>query len=133
MDSGEVANLALVVALLVVVLVFLLVRVRRQAAQEVQRVPPNPLADSPAVSATLAALGPQLAPGGPAGWLVVVLGSERAAAEALVASLQPGLPAEGGFDVNRLVGHAPVRLTGRVDGGVPVVTAVERLAEPELT
>ena len=133
MDSGEVANVALVGILLGVVLVFLVVRVRRQAAREVQRVLPNPLADSPSVSATLAALGPQLAPGGSAGWLVVVLGSERAAAEAVVASLQPGLPAEGEFAVNRLVGRAPVRLTGRVEGGVPVVTGIERLAEPELT
>jgi hypothetical protein len=133
MSSGDVANAVLVVAVLAAVLVFLIVRVRRDAAREVQRVLPNPLADSPAVSATLAALAPQLAPGGSAGWLVVVLGSERAAVEAVVSSLQPGLPAEGDFSVNRLVGRAPVRLTGRVEGGVPVVTGVERLAEPELT
>lgn len=133
MNGGEVADAALVGAVLAAVLVFLVVRVRRDAAREVQRVLPNPLADSPAVSATLAALGTDLAPGGSAGWLVVVLGSERAAAEALVASLQPGLPAEGEFTVNRLVGRAPVRLTGRVEAGVPVVTSVERLAEPELT
>jgi hypothetical protein len=133
MNSGEVANAALVGALLGAVVVFLLVRARREARQEVRQVLPNPWADSPAVSATLAALGPQLAPGGSAGWLVVVLGSERAAAEAVVASLQPGLPAEGDFEVNRLVGRAPVRLSGTVDDGVPVVTAIERLAEPELT
>lgn len=133
MSSGDVTNVVLVFAVLAAVLVFLVLRVRRDAAREVQRVLPNPLADSPAVSATLAALAPQLAPGGSAGWLVVVLGSERAAAEAVVASLQPGLPTEGDFSVNRLVGRAPVRLTGRVEGGVPVVTGVERLAEPELT
>jgi hypothetical protein len=133
MDAAEVARAALVGAALGAVLMVLVVRVRREARHEVQRALPNPLADSPAVSATLAALGPQLAPGGSAGWLVVVLGSERAAAEAVVASLQPGLPAVGEFEVNRLVGHAPVRLTGRVADGVPVVTAVERLAEPELT
>ena len=133
MSSGDVTNVVLVFAVLAAVLVFLVLRVRRDAAREVQRVLPNPLADSPAVAATLAALAPQLAPGGSAGWLVVVLGSERAAAEAVVASLQPGLPAEGDFSVNRLVGRAPVRLTGRVEGGVPVVTGVERLAEPELT
>jgi hypothetical protein len=133
MSSGDVVNVVLVFAVLAAVLVLLVVRVRRDAAREVQRVPPNPLADSPAVSATLAALAPQLAPGGSAGWLVVVLGSERAAVEAVVSSLQPGLPAEGDFSVNRLVGRAPVRLTGRVEGGVPVVTGVERLAEPELT
>ena len=131
MDGGTFANAGLVVAVLAVGLVYVIVRVRRDAAREVQRVLPNPLADSPAVSATLAALGPQLAPGGAAGWLVVALGSERAAAEAVVSSLQPGLPAAGDFSVNRLVGRAPVRLTGRVEDGVPVVTSVERLAEPE--
>ena len=131
MDAGTFTNAGLVVAVLAVALGYVIVRVRRDAAREVQRVLPNPLADSPAVSATLAALGPQLAPGGSAGWLVVVLGSERAAAEAVVASLQPGLPTSGEFSVNRLVGRAPVRLTGRVEDGVPVVTSVERLAEPE--
>ena len=131
MEWGTLANAGLVVAVLAAALVYMIVRVRRDAAREVQRVLPNPLADSPAVSATLAALGPELAPGGSAGWLVVVLGSERAAAEAVVASLQPGLPAAGDFSVNRLVGRAPVRLIGRVEDGVPVVTSVERLAEPE--
>jgi hypothetical protein len=82
------------------------------------------------VSATLAALGPQLGPGGAASWLLVALGSERSAAEAVVGSLQPGLPEQGDFAVNRLVANAPVRLTGRVQEGVAVVTAVERLDVP---
>ena len=45
--------------------------------------------------------------------------------------LQPGLPAEGAFEVNRLVGRAPVRLCGQVREGVAVVSSVERLAEPQ--
>lgn len=130
MGSGEVARTVLLAVVLGTVLLVVTLRVRRQAAREAQRTLPNPLADSPAVSATLAALGPQLTPGGTAGWLVVVLGSERAAAEAIVESLQPGLPADGPFSVNRLVGRAPVRLDGEVRGGVPVVSSVERLAEP---
>ena len=133
MGSAEVARTALVAAALGVVLMVLVVRVRRDAARETRRTLPNPLADSPAVSATLAALGPQLAPGGSAGWLVVVLGSERAAAEAVVASLHPGLPDAGPFSVNRLVGGAPVRLTGVVTDGVAVVSMVERLAEPQIS
>jgi hypothetical protein len=131
MASGELARTVLVAAALGAVLMVLVFRVRGEAAREAQRALPNPLADSPAVAATLAALGPQLAPGGPAGWLVVVLGNERAAAEAIVASLQPGLPAEGAFEVNRLVGRAPVRLCGQVREGVAVVSSVERLAEPQ--
>jgi hypothetical protein len=133
MASGELARTFLVAVAVGVGLMVMVFRVRRDAAREVQRPMPNPLADSPAVSATLAALGPQLVPGGTAGWLVAVLGSERAAAEAIVASLQPGLPAEGAFEVNRLVGRAPVRLGGQVHGGVAVVTSVERLAEPDLS
>lgn len=130
MDMGDVATTALIGAVLGSVLVVLAVRVRRQAALDTALVPANPLADSPEVSATLAALGPQLAPGGTAGWLVVVVGSERAAAEAIVGSLRPGLPDAGPFTVNRLVGRAPVRLTGQVTDGVAVVTSVERLGEP---
>jgi hypothetical protein len=91
---------------------------------------PNPLADSPAVAATLAALTAQLGPGGAAGWLTIELGGERPAAEAIVGSLQPGLPEHGPFSVNRLVGRAPVRLTGQVADGVPVVTEVARLDLP---
>lgn len=130
---GSSGSTVLVVVALGAVLTVLVLRVRRDAVRASQETLPNPLADSPAVSATLAALGPQLAPGGGAGWLVVVLGSERRAAEAIVASLQPGLPAEGTFSVNRLVGRAPVRLDGRVSDGVPVVTAVVRLAEPDIS
>ena len=133
MGSGELARTAALALVLGGVLMVLVVRVRRDSAREIQRIPPNPLADSPAVSATLAALGPQLEPGGSAGWLVVVLGSERAAAEALVASLRPGIPESGPFSVNRLVGGAPVRLTGQVRAGVPAVTSVERLADPGLS
>jgi hypothetical protein len=130
MDSGEVARAVLVGGVLGVLLLALAVRVKRESAREALRPPPNPLADSPAVSATLAALGPQLGPGGAASWLLVALGSERSAAEAVVASLQPGLPEQGDFAVNRLVANAPVRLTGRIQDGVAVVTAVERLDAP---
>lgn len=130
MDSGEVARAVLVGGVLGALLLALAVRVKRESARETLRTPPNPLADSPAVSATLAALGPQLAPGGSASWLVVAIGSERSAAEALVGSLQPGLPEQGDFTVNRLVANAPVRLTGRVQDGVAVVTAVDRLDVP---
>jgi hypothetical protein len=130
MDSGEVARAVLVGGVLGVLLLALAVRVKRASAREALRPPPNPLADSPAVSATLAALGPQLGPGGAASWLLVALGSERSAAEAVVGSLQPGLPEQGDFAVNRLVANAPVRLTGRVQEGVAVVTAVERLDVP---
>jgi hypothetical protein len=130
MDSGEVARAVLVGGVLGVLLLALAVRVKREAARETSWTPPNPLADSPAVSATLAALGPQLGPGGAASWLLVALGSERSAAEAVVGSLQPGLPEQGDFAVNRLVANAPVRLTGRVQEGVAVVTAVERLDVP---
>lgn len=130
MASGELTRTVLLAVALGAGLMVLVFRVRRDVAREVQRPLPNPLADSPAVSATLAALGPQLAPGGSAGWLVVVLGSERAAAEAIVSSLHPGLPEEGSFAVNRLVGRAPVRLSGQVRAGVAVVSSVERLAEP---
>lgn len=133
MGSGELARTAVLALVLGAVLMVVVVRVRRDSAREIQRSLPNPLADSPAVSATLAALGPQLAPGGSAGWLVVVLGSERAAAEAVVSSLHPGIPDAGPFVVNRLVGGAPVRLSGEVNGGVPAVTSVERLAEPGLS
>lgn len=132
MASGELTRTFLVAVAVGVGLMVMVFRVRRDAAREVGRPMPNPLADSPAVSATLAALGPQLVPGGTAGWLVAVLGSERAAAEAIVASLQPGLPADGAFEVNRLVGRAPVRLGGQVREGVAVVTSVQRLAEPDL-
>jgi hypothetical protein len=130
MGSGEAVGTVLTAVVLGTVLLVAILRVRREAAREKQQTLPNPLADSPAVAATLAALGPQLAPGGAAGWLVAVLGSERAVAEAIVASLQPGLPADGPFSVNRLVGRAPVRLDGEVRAGVPVVSSVERLAEP---
>lgn len=130
MDGGEVARAVLVGGMLGALLMVLAVRTKRESARETSLTPPNPLADSPAVAATLAALGPQLGPGGAASWLVVTLGSERAAAEALVASLAPGLPEAGDFAVNRLVATAPVRLTGRVEGGVAVVTAVERLDVP---
>jgi hypothetical protein len=130
MGSTEVVSTVALGAVLGAVLLVVVVRVRRDAARETQRVVPNPLADNPSVSATLAALGAHLAPGGEAGWLVVVTGDARSAAEAIVASLQPGLPAEGAFSVNRLVGRAPVRLSGQVRDGVPVVTSVERLAEP---
>lgn len=130
MDSGEVARAVLVGGVLGAVLLVLAVRVKRESERVARRTPPNPLADSPAVSATLAALGPQLAPGGAAGWLVVTLGNERAAVEAVVASLAPGLPEQGDFAVNRLVANAPVRLTGCVDDGVAVVTAIERLDVP---
>jgi hypothetical protein len=130
MDGGEVARAVLVGGMLGALLMVLAVRTKRESARETSLTPPNPLADSPAVAATLAALGPQLGPGGAASWLVVTLGSERAAAEALVASLAPGLPEAGDFAVNRLVANAPVRLTGRVEGGVAVVTAVERLDVP---
>jgi hypothetical protein len=133
MGSGELARTLVLAVVLGVVLMVVVVRVRRDSAREIQRTLPNPLADSPAVSATLAALGAQLAPGGSAGWLVVVLGSERAAAEAVVASLHPGLPDAGPFSVNRLVGGAPVRLSGEVTEGVPAVNSVERLAEPGLS
>ena len=130
MGSAELVSTVAVGAVLAAVLLVVVVRVRRDAARETQRVLPNPLADSPAVSATLAALGPQLGPGGEAGWLVVATGDPRAAAEAIVASLQPGLPAEGAFSVNRLVGRAPVRLSGQVRDGVPVVSSVELRGEP---
>jgi hypothetical protein len=130
MDGGEVARAVLVGGMLGALLMVLAVRTKRQSVRETARTPPNPLADSPAVTATLAALGPQLGPGGAAGWLAVALGSERAAAEALVGSLAPGLPEAGDFSVNRLVASAPVRISGRVDGGVAVVTAVERLDVP---
>jgi hypothetical protein len=129
-DSGEVLRAVLVGGVLGAALLVLAVRVKRESARETLLPPPNPLADSPAVSATLVALGPQLGPGGSAGWLVAVLGSERSAVEAVVGSLHPGLPEHGDFSVNRLVGSAPVRLTGRVENGVAVVTAVERLDVP---
>src|SRR4051794_22622171 len=121
-----------VVAVLVVgaVVVGVLLVVARTRSIAPPPPPPNPLADSPAVSATLAALGPQLAPGGSAGWMVVALGDERAVAEAVVASLHPGLPDHGPFVVNRLVAHAPVRLTGTVTDGVAAVSSVERLDQP---
>ena len=122
MGMSGVLLAALVGALAVVPIVM----VRRKTPHALPPLP-NPLADSPAVSATLAVLGPALAPGGSAGWLVDALGSERAAAEALVGSLQPGLPADGPFAVNRLVGHAPVRLTGTVADGAPTVFEVLRL------
>jgi hypothetical protein len=130
MDSAEVVRAALVAGVLGALLLVLAVRVKRDSTRDTRLIPPNPLADSPAVSATLAALGPQLAPGGAAGWLVVTLGTERAAVEALVGSLAPGLPEQGDFSVNRLVANAPVRLTGQVDDGIAVVTAVERLDVP---
>jgi hypothetical protein len=122
---GEVLLAAFVGSLMVVAVVV----VRRKAPQPPPELP-NPLADSPAVSATLAVLGPDLAPDGPAGWLTVELGGARAAVEALVGSLQPGLPAEGPFEVNRLVAHAPVRLSGTVTGGAPTITSVLRLDVP---
>jgi hypothetical protein len=125
-DWGEVGTAGLVGGA-AVGLVLVVARGRRQALPPE---PPNPLADSPAVAATLAALAAQLGPGGAAGWLTVELGGERPAAEAIIRSLQPGLPEQGPFEVNRLVGHAPVRLTGRVADGVPVVTAVSRLDVP---
>jgi hypothetical protein len=130
MDAGEVARAVLVGGVLGALLLVLAVRVKRESARETLRTPPNPLADSPAVSATIAALAAQLGPGGAASWLVVALGNERSAAEALVGSLQPGLPEQGAFTVNRLVANAPVRLTGQVRDGVAVVTAVERLDVP---
>lgn len=133
MGSGELTRTAVLALVAGAVMLVLVARVRRDSAREMQRTLPNPWADSPAVSATLTALGSELAPGGSAGWLVVVLGSERAAAEALVASLQPGLPDDGPFSVNRLVGGAPVRLTGKVSQGVATVTTVEQLAEPGLS
>src|SRR5215213_10479744 len=127
MDWGEVATAGLVGAALGAVMMVAAVRVRRGSALQAASVLPNPLADSPAVSATLAALGPELGPAGDLGWLVARSGSERAAAEAIVGSLQPGLPEQGAFVVNRLVGQAPVRVTGLVSDGVAVVTTVERL------
>jgi hypothetical protein len=130
MDWGEVARAGLVGGLIGAVAWFFVARTKRESARQTSFVLPNPLADSPAVTATLAALGPQLAPGGTAGWLVVMLGSERAAAEAVVGSLHPGLPDQGDFSVNRLVARAPVRLTGRVSDGVAVVATVERLDNP---
>ena len=90
----------------------------------------DPRADARAVSASLAALGGQLVPGGRADWLAVELGGERAAVEALVRDLHPGLPEQGPFAVNRLVAHAPLRVAGQVRGGVPVITSVERLDIP---
>jgi hypothetical protein len=133
MDWGEVARAGLIGALLGAVLMVVVARVRRGSALETTSALPNPLADSPAVSATLAALAPELRSAGVLGWLVVMSGSERAAAEAVVSSLQPGLPAHGDFSVNRLVGSAAVRLSGRVNDGVAVVTAVERLDQPSPT
>jgi hypothetical protein len=130
MDAGEVLKAVLVGGVLGALLLVVAVRVKRDSAREALRLPPNPLADSPAVSASLASLGPQLGPGGSAGWLVAALGSERSAVEAVVGSLHPGLPEHGEFSVNRLVASAPVRLTGRVEQGVAVVTAVERLDVP---
>jgi hypothetical protein len=127
MDAREVATVLLVGA----VVVGVMLAVFRVRAVSVPEPPPNPHADSPAVSATMAALGPQLAPGGSAGWLVIALGSERAVAEAVVASLHPGLPEHGAFAVNRLVGNSPVRLTGEVDHGVALVRSVERLDQPD--
>jgi hypothetical protein len=126
-DWGEVGTAGLVGGA-AVGLVLVVARGRRAAPLPP---PPNPLADSPAVTATLAALATQLGPGGTSGWLTVELGGERPAAEAIVGSLQPGLPEEGPFSVNRLVGHAPVRLDGKVVDGVPVVTAVARLDVPD--
>jgi hypothetical protein len=124
-DWGEVATAGLVGGAAVGLVVFA-ARGRRESVPE----PPNPLADSPAVAATLAALASQLGPGGAADWLAVELGGERPAVEAIVRSLQPGLPEHGPFAVNRLVGHAPVRLSGQVADGVPVVSAVVRLDVP---
>jgi hypothetical protein len=127
-DWGEVGTAGLVGGAAVGLVLF--VGRGRRAAKPPPELP-NPLADSPAVAATLAALAPQLGPGGTAGWLTVELGGERPAAEAIVRSLQPGLPEEGPFAVNRLVGHAPVRLTGQVSEGVAVVTEVSRLDVPD--
>ena len=122
-------NEVLLAALVGSMLAAAVVVVRRKAPQPPPELP-NPLADSPAVSATLAVLGPDLAADGPAGWLTQELGNERAAVEALVGSLQPGLPAEGPFEVNRLVAHAPVRLSGTVTAGAPTITSVLRLDAP---
>jgi hypothetical protein len=122
MDWGEILLAGVVGALLMVPVVI----AQRKAPKPPPELP-NPYADSPAVSATLAALGPALAPGGPAGWLSEELGGERPAVEALVGSLQPGLPEDGPFDVNRLVAHAPVRLTGHVADGAATITSVQRL------
>lgn len=127
MDAREVATVILVGGVVVGVMIAI-VRVRSVTVPEP---PPNLLLDNPGVSATLAALGPQLAPGASAGWLVVALGSERAVAEAVVASLHLGLPEQGAFSVNRLVANAPVRLTGEVDHGVALVRSVERLDQPD--
>jgi hypothetical protein len=112
-------------------LLMLAMRSRRERA--LAQDPPDPLADSPAVEATLVALGPTLAPSGDAGWLTVALGGERPAVEALVQSLRPGLPVEGPFSVKRLVASAPVRLDGHVTDGVEVITSVARLDVPDHT
>jgi len=126
MDARDAVAVVVIGAAAVAVLLAV-VRVRSAAVP-----PPAPIvqANNPAVTATLAALGPQLGPGGAAGWLVAALGSEYAAAEAVVSSLHPGLPDEGPFAVNRLVGQAPVRLTGEVKDGVALVSSVERLDQP---
>ena len=125
MDWNEILLAALVGALTMVPVVFALRRLPKPPPE-----PPDPLIDSPVVTATLTALGSELAPGGSARWLAEVLGSERAAAVALVGSLQPGLPAEGPFEVNRLVAHAPVCLSGTVTAGAPTITSVRRLDVP---
>lgn len=125
MSWGEVVIVAIVGGALVA-LAMRLVRVRQEPVPEL----PNPLAASPSVTASLTTLGPQLAEGQPAHWLAIALGNDRRAVESVVASLQPGLPESGPFEVNRLVGGAPVRVSGHVTDGVPVVTAVERLDAP---
>jgi len=130
MSWGEVARAGLVGAVLGAVVIVLLARVRRDSRRATELAPPNPLAASPAVSASIAELQSQLGAGGSASWLVFELGGERPAVEAMIGSLQPGLPDAGGFAVNRLVARAPVRLTGEVRDGVPVITSVERLDAP---
>jgi len=129
MDARD-AIAVVMVGALAVVLLYAVVQVRSASVP-----PPAPVApaENPAVKATLATLGSQLAPGGTAGWLVVALGSEHAAAEAIVSSLYPGLPEAGSFAVNRLVAQAPVRLTGEVKDGVASVSSVERLDQPDAT
>ncbi|MGY2876046.1 hypothetical protein ACVW00_003236 [Marmoricola sp. URHA0025 HA25] len=125
MDWGQVLLAGLVGSLLMVPVVI----VRGRTAKPPPDLP-NPLAESTAVAATLAAIRSDLAPGGSAGWLSDELGGERAAVEALIDSLRSGLPPDGPFEVNRLVGHAPVRVTGTVVHGAPTVTSVRRLDTP---
>jgi hypothetical protein len=130
MDWGQVATAGLAGAVLGAVVLVMVSHARREAARETTWVLPNPLEGSPAVAASLAALQARLGPGGDSAWLVDELGGERAAVEAMVGSLQPGLPEAGAFAVNRLVARAPVRLTGEVRDGVAVIMSVERLDQP---